>query len=43
MDLQKMLKEGGISRFCDHDITDQMLDRWIVMTDKKKMKPNKIR
>ena len=43
MDLQKMLKEGGISRFCDHDITDQMLARWLVMTDKKKIKPNKIR
>ena len=43
MDMQKMLKEGGISRFCDHDITDQMLDRWIVMTRKKKKTLNKIR
>ena len=25
MDLNKMLKDGGYSRFCDHDITDQML------------------
>ena len=36
MDLNKMLKDGGYSRFCDHDITDQMLEHWLSITEKKK-------
>ena len=36
MDLNKMLKDGGYSRFCDHDITDQMLENWLSITEKKK-------
>ena len=36
MDLQKMLKQVGISIFCDHDTIDQMLEQWIMMNEKKK-------
>ena len=36
MDLNKMLKDGGYSGFCDHEITDQMLENWLTITEKKK-------
>ena len=41
MDLNKMLKDGGYSRFCDHDITDQMLENWLSITEKKKRNSSK--
>tara|TARA_Y100000294_G_C8531479_1_gene327136 strand:+ start:451 stop:588 length:138 start_codon:yes stop_codon:yes gene_type:complete len=41
MDLNKMLKDGGYSRFCDHDITDQMLEHWLSITEKKKRNSSK--
>ena len=36
MDLNKMLKDGGYSSFCTHDITHQMLEHWLTITEKKK-------
>ena len=41
MDLNKMLKDGGYSRFCDHDITAQMLENWLSITEKKKRNSSK--
>ena len=41
MDLNKMLKDGSYSRFCDHYITDQMLENWLSITEKKKRNSSK--